>query len=297
MGLVNRVRVCFRFDDPKGSSDHALEARVLDVFRHFGFPLTVAVVPFSPQGNHYVALRRQDVPHLTEAHEGGRIEVALHGYQHKAISRDPRDIPSEFYGIASHQQSAMMREGKAVLEAVFGAAVQGFVPPWNTHDESTLDAASALGFSWLGCGVQRGGRTRHPVVIPKTCSMRLDSARAALASASRYRDRDPVLIFVFHPDNFAEFRSPPGPGEGPPHLSIPKLEQILKNLASQPEHLSVSTLGDVAGFLESNKKLWTAADFDFLESISWRFRNRLPVGFLSGRSKWGVIRAAIRDSR
>lgn len=292
-GRAGPIRVCFRFDDPRANSDHALEARVLEVFRSYGFPLTVAVVPFSLEGEAYRALQPGDLPHISEAHDSGHVEVALHGYRHKAISNDPGGVSSEFFGVDRSRQLETIRAGKVVLEEVFGVPMRGFVPPWNTHDQNTLDASAELGFSYLSCGVQAGGSITKPLVIPKTCSMRRAEAHSALWSAKRHLACEPVIVFVFHPDNFVEFRSPPGPGEGPAFLSIPKLGQILADFAGEQAWITVCTLAEVSQTLETGRTLWTSVEYDFIRRASWRLRTRFPLGFCSISSKRRALSGAL----
>jgi peptidoglycan/xylan/chitin deacetylase (PgdA/CDA1 family) len=290
-GIVDhaRIRVCFRFDDPSARSDHDLEARVLDVFAGFGVKLTVAVVPFGRDGDALRPLRRTDVPHLTAAHGEGRIEVALHGYCHEANSRDRSGIPSEFRTVPLELQRQRLADGRQVLQQAFDTEVSGFVPPWNTYDATTVEATKRLGFGYFSAGLGTGSAGSQPVLIPKTSSLRAGEAGHAIGSATRFRFCAPVVVFVFHPDQFVEFRSPPARGEPPPFLSLDALRSFLRRLADEVEQVEVVTLAELAEDLGARTRLWCAQDFDRFGRVSHRLRQRLPSGFFSTRPKWFIL--------
>ncbi|HRP94672.1 MAG TPA: DUF2334 domain-containing protein [Rhodocyclaceae bacterium] len=284
-----RIRVCFRFDDPSARSDHGLEARVLEVFAGFGARLTVAIVPFGREGGALRPLRRTDVPHLAAAHGEGRIEVALHGYCHEAHARSRDGIPSEFRTVPLALQLQRMADGRQVLQQAFGAEVSGFVPPWNTYDAATVEATKRLGFGYLSAGLGAGRAGSQPVLIPKTSSLRAGEAGHAIGSATRFRSCAPVVVFVFHPDQFVEFRSPPAQGEPPPFLSLDALRSFLQRLADEAGRVEVLTLAELAADLGARTRLWCAQDFDRFGRMSHRLRQRLPSGFFSTRPKWSIL--------
>jgi peptidoglycan/xylan/chitin deacetylase (PgdA/CDA1 family) len=262
---------------------------VLDLFAHFGIRLTVAVVPYSHDGKDFTPLQIRDVPHLADAHQTGKIEVALHGYRHKANSRGQDGLPSEFRGVPLADQLDFIRQGKNVLEVAFATRMNGFVPPWNTYDVVTLRTVSQLGFSYLSSGIGDGKVGQYPVVIPKTSSMHVDQAKQSVASALVYRHCSPVVVFVFHPDNFVEFRYPPGLGEKAPYLSLSKLEEILRLIKVHHDKIATVTLFELAQELSRCSRMWCTHDFNRIGKLSYRVRQRLPTGFLSTHSKWKLI--------
>ena len=133
-------------------------------------------------------------------------------------------MPSEFFGVPFDEQSRLIAEGNAHLAALFGRRIKGFVPPWNTYDHSTLRALALAGFEFLSAGPEFIESDPLPVV-PATCS--LHNARQAVEGAWYFQALAPLVVVVFHPDDFHEFKLQPLPDDPPSFTSLPELEALL----------------------------------------------------------------------
>ena len=235
------VSICFRFDDASAKSDHKLEHAVFNVFGRFDVPLCVAVIPFAGAGEP-VPLLPQNAAHLFDAARAGVIEVALHGHSHRHRGNDVRGRRTEFSGLLPADQTRLIREGMQHLASAFNHRIQGFVPPWNTYDASTTQALAEAGFEFLSVGfdVYRYGRLP---VVPVTCTLR--TARIAIQKARCFEWLAPVVVVVFHSDDFMEHRYPPRHDESFPAMNLRGLEALLGWIKTEQD-LHVEALSHIA---------------------------------------------------
>lgn len=148
---MSMIDVAIRFDDPSAVSDHALERAILHAMACHGVCATFATIPHA--GQH--ALSADDVPHLVEARQSGRLEIAQHGFSHESC-RPGGSLPSEFAGLDRAAQTDKITAGRSTLEQVFGVAIRGFVPPFNTFDQVTASILSDQDFLYLSAGGEHG---------------------------------------------------------------------------------------------------------------------------------------------
>jgi peptidoglycan/xylan/chitin deacetylase (PgdA/CDA1 family) len=287
------ISVCFRFDDPSATSDHDLERVVLDLLARFEVPVCVATIPFSqaPNGG-MVPLSAQNAAHLLEAAKGGAIEIAQHGHSHIRRGVTELGLRSEFAGVPAIEQRRLIREGMEHLSCLFRQRIKGFVPPWNTYDRSTAQAVDEAGFEFLSAGEEVITSGTLPVV-PGTCA--LHNVRRVVEEALCFRSLAPVLVAVFHPDDFVEFRSPPLPDEPPPHMSLRELESLLSWIKSIP-YVQLETLSRIATSVRSGTPLQNPADL----SLPYRVKALVPP-ILVRSGDWttipGVLWGALRRRR
>lgn len=288
------VSLAFRLDDPSPASDHALERRLIQIFARRRVPLTVAAIPFAvARSGEPLSASPATLPHLMEAHEAGEIEVALHGHSH--VDRAPAGAgPSEYRGVALTTQRELLAAGKACLAGVFGESIAGFVPPWNTYDEHTLTAAADNGFAYLSAGDWTPAGARAVYTIPRTC--RLDRLPAALREARRYAAQAPVVVVVLHPDNFAEFRSPPTAGEEGSITDLPSLDALLVQVTAAGPDVRCLMLSELARERRA-RRLWWRRDPGWLGRLPDRVRARLPRYVAFSTSRTAVLWQAFRTER
>ena len=192
------IDVAIRFDDPSTVSDHALERGILHAMAMHDVCVTFAVIPHA--GQH--ALSADDVPHLVEARQSGRMEIAQHGFSHEPCQAEA-SLPSEFAGLDPVEQTKKIVAGRATLEQVFGCAIPGFVPPFNTFDHITAAVLSELGFLYLSAGSEHGSAEPGRLTeLPRTCQ--LTELRPALAEARRHPHGDLAIVAVMHHYDFQE---------------------------------------------------------------------------------------------
>ncbi len=133
--------VVFRNDDIQPWYKFETMQAVDRVFIEEDVPVTLGVIP---------AVEGEDSP-ITESDQTceylqsllrdhpGQFEIATHGYTHD--QRTDFYNGSEFGGIPNETQSAWMTTGTEVLADCTGVRPRTFIPPMNTYDDGTVEAA------------------------------------------------------------------------------------------------------------------------------------------------------------
>jgi peptidoglycan/xylan/chitin deacetylase (PgdA/CDA1 family) len=294
-----KIRLCFRLDDPHAQSDHTLEAAIFRVFEKFSVPLSVAVVPFkgTTGPEQLVGASRENMSHVADGIRDGRIELLQHGYAHARNTMAPKVPLSEFVGVEEASQARLITVGRRQLEDGFGVSISGFVPPWNSYDETTTRVLTNAGFRFLSAGVEAAKypkilkATRGPMTVPCTCN--LLTLESSIEEALRFQTTSPALVCVFHPDDFEEFRDPPAPGERMPYTNLRVLEKQLAWVRTINE-ISVSSIGELSEEASQNGGLTHVSDVWWFRHLPHRYSRLLPRAILFGRSPIDVFRAALR---
>lgn len=284
------IHLAFRLDDPSPTSDHALEREILERFRATGFPLTCAVVPYSCGGGDERPLAAGEVSHLVDARREGVLEVALHGYCHRCLTRLSDGNSSEFSGVEASRQREALARGKARLEAVFATPVTGFVPPWNSYDATTLRLLDEIGFSYLSADWALVGEDALPFpVIPHTCN--LIHLQEAVADAREFPAAEPAVVVILHHFDFAES------GSGNAGTDLDELARLLAWVGDRPD-IACSSLGGLAARFgpETCRRNLTLARWR--SGLHWRLQRLLPrYALLNGsnvRFAYAVGRRALQ---
>jgi peptidoglycan/xylan/chitin deacetylase (PgdA/CDA1 family) len=285
------ISVCFRFDDPSATSDHALERRIVEIFARRDVPLCVAAIPFSRAiGGESIPLSAQNAAHLVEAAGAGVVEIAQHGHSHIRRGSDARGMRSEFAGVPAAEQVRLIREGMEHLASLFSCHIKGFVPPWNTYDQSTVRAVDEAGFQYLSAGDEVLA-SRTVAIVPRTCTLR--TVRSVLERAFRFRSLAPVVVAVFHPDDFEEFKYPPRPDEPPPFTSLLELDALLGWVKSTPQ-LQAEAIGCIAESSRNGTRLRNPAEL----RLPYRVKASVPP-MLARSGAWrtytGTLWGALRS--
>lgn len=228
-----------RYDDCSALSPEDLERRILQICARTGVPVTFGVVPEIGKGDNHLpdsagnlplSQSRKDL--LSEARSAGTLEIAMHGFAHRAASTGVR---SEFAQVPAARQLEIIGRGKAELE-FFAGPLATFIPPWNSYDGNTLSALDQTGFTVLSADVAGSANLslgiRH---VPATCL--IPDVRRAIASARR--SGGGIVIAYFHPYEFTE----KDPKRG--IFSLAEFESTLGWLAAQSDvqTLTLSEIG------------------------------------------------------
>ena len=292
-----KIRLCFRLDDPHACSDHSLETAIFALFAKYDVPLCAAVIPFYriAGSESLVGACRDNMPHVAEGLRAGRIELAQHGCLHLRATTSGEQR-SEFAGVDEAMQTKRTIEGRRQLEAGFSTVVNGFVPPWNSYDETTTRVLGKARFRFISAGIKAPKYPRNakpisgPIAVPLTCNLK--SLESAIEQALRFRRASPAVVCVLHPDEFEEFRDPPALGEQLPFMNLQGLERKLAWFRSIPE-VSTCSIGDLAEEALAGGSLMHVTDAWWYCRVPQRFRQRLPhsILFRSGPSSLlpGVI--------
>lgn len=258
------IRVALRFDDPSVATDHDLEVAIFELLERYGIPATVAATPFHRQGEACQALSADNAPHLIAAHGKGIIEIAQHGYSHEQRSFTKGGKKSEFAGLAANEQARLISEGRDLLTRMFGCDITGFVPPWNTCDVSTVEAARDLDFQYFSASYD-APTVKKLTWLPRTCQIK--DVVTAVEEARRYSWSRPLVIAVMHHYDFYEL------GSSEARIDLTGLRERLAWLNAQP-NLRTITLDTMSrecrgcigpGRMESLKGI-----------LPWRLRRWLP---------------------
>jgi len=257
------INIALRFDDPSSKSNHDLERKLVDCLAKCGACATFAVIPYVEKQ----PLRGHAVSHLVAAQDFDIIEIAQHGLTHESLIAD-RNLPSEFQGAHPKEQLRRVIAGKGILEAVFGRPIYGFIPPFNTFDQNTIDALEDTGFRYISAGIEHGlPITRALAQVPRTCQAR--ELRAAVAEAQRRTNTASTIIAVIHHYDFEEH----GPSKS--KLTWSEFERLILWLKQQ-RNVRVVTLRDLANLYDA--RTWHSAvrRGRFVQRLHWRLRNFLP---------------------
>lgn len=264
-GLPNdaMIDVALRFDDPSAASDHALERGILHAMAAHDVCATFAVIPNA--GQH--TLSAGSVPHLIEAQQCGRVEIAQHGFSHESWHPNA-DLPSEFSGLDPAAQMEKIAAGRAALEQVFGNTIRGFVPPFNTFDQATASVLSERGFLYLSAGGEHGLiESSRLTQLPRTCQ--ITELRRALAEARRRPQGELAIVAVMHHYDFRES----GHADAP--LTLQQLSELFRWLRQQPD-VRLNTLSQLA--VRHDTETWRKAVWRnrWVQRRHWRIRSVFP---------------------
>lgn len=240
------IRLAFRLDDPSVTSDRKLEEGIIQHLSAHSLKASFAVVPFRFIGEEKIPLTGSRASHMIDARRRGVLEIALHGYTHTRTANSTTDKPTEFMGLSTSQQLALIGEGKGLLEELFGCGVNGFVPPWNSYDAKTLAAVQQLGFGYVSAGRSVVRPPKGLAVIPFTC--RIDEVEQAVLEARGYRDRPAIVVAIMHHYDFVEA------GESKPRTDLARFGALLEWVSRQPD-VDVVTLAGMAASLTDKDRL------------------------------------------
>lgn len=276
--MTRTVHIVLRFDDPSPTTDHALERKIFAILGELDITATVAAVPFGISTDGLIPLTRDNAPHLIAAHADGIIEIAQHGYAHQHMSSTPK-MPSEFWGVPADEQHRCIDEGHDQLAQTFGHPIRGFIPPWNTYDDTTAHHLAARSYTYLS-----GSLATPPTyykttlcLIPLTCD--IHQLHQAYAEACRHPFLSSTIVVVMHNYDFLENTNNPG------ILSLQAFRETLLWLKQQPE-VRFITLGHLAknlGVAKSQAALWRNLK---RFRLHWRLQRRLPRMLLMTHALW-----------
>ena len=243
-----QIAVVFRYDDyhaRRGAQDTrklAIERRAFEAFAAQRVPLTVGVAPHMcedycrPDNDRFYDLEQdgERLRTLTEFVRGGMVEPALHGWDHQDAKRSAR--ASEFAGLAVDAQTQRLRAGKQALEGLLGTDVHTVIPPWNTYDAATVQAAEATGLSCIA-NSPMGPAVRSGLgFVPQTCSL---GELARVLDRLAQRPGRWLVGTLFH--HFSFFESDDPLARAYASLSLSALDGLLQRCAQDPAVVALTT--------------------------------------------------------
>lgn len=235
------IRIVFRFDDPSETSHRGVEQGIIEALRMHKACATFACIPFRYVEGALLPISCNRAMPLVEAANDGTIEVALHGHSHRCYTEEPA-LPSEFTTRPAKEQASLIQEGSSLLSEVFGQRPIGFVPPWNTFDDTTIGILEAAGFEYLSAGAEHAGR-QHSVLKQLHRTSHLSQIDAVTRECVRFRHLNYTAIFVMHHYDFRES------GAKQAIIDLEGFQGILAQLKSISD-LQVITLQELAKTLQ-----------------------------------------------
>jgi hypothetical protein len=236
-----KISVLLRIDD-YGIDNTAIYESLFRTSGTLGIPLNVGVVPFKCDssgfpGNRH-GLTENQVALLKRGIDSCRVNIALHGYCHRA-NYLKRNGTSEFYGSPPEVQHASIREGKEYLDSIFDTRVITFIPPWNSYDDITLSVLSGLGFRLISPANYglTGSGSPSMKYLPYTTD--LAHVRAVIEKLAGEAEGNPATIVVlFHTYDFLEdqanstagYASQKSPRQ---RMTLPEYAQLLQWMKQQ----------------------------------------------------------------
>ena len=207
---ANQITVVFRFDDYSSRSSTEFEVRLINAFRKYNAVCTFGVIPYACTGDKH-DIRPQGVAPLTlekaailkNAIEEGILEVALHGYSHQTIRSKSYGRYTEFSGLNLNSQVAKIAKGKNYLQKILDIKIATFIPPWNVYDTNTIRAIEKLGLKCFSASeLVKAPESSILKFAPSTCN--LLQLRHTVELARRVPDKQPVIVVLFHENDFLE---------------------------------------------------------------------------------------------
>jgi peptidoglycan/xylan/chitin deacetylase (PgdA/CDA1 family) len=272
------IEIALRFDDPSPTSDHALEREIFGILRELEIPATVAVVPYGNDDGNLVAIDEENVPHLVHAHSTGMIEVAQHGYAHQPLSTTSDGSNSEFWGVPAEKQAFRIDAGLNRLTQTFKQPPRGFIPPWNTYDNTTASHLATRGFDYLSGSLATPAVDKQKIcVIPRTCDVH--QLRQAYAESRHFPFVSSTAVVIMHHYDFMEFQDKPG------KLSLTEFRNALLWLKQQSgvRFITLERLAKTLGVIRSRQALQRHFK---REQLHWRIKRHLPRTLLMTRPIW-----------
>ncbi len=276
------IRVALRFDDPSAVSLHDLEEDIFSALDAFGVPATVAAIPHAlDDAGHAAPITADAVPHLVKAARAGIIEVAQHGYAHRSLNKTTSGANSEFFGVPAQRQEQMIDEGRRRLGMVFGRPPAGFVPPWNTYDEATLEILARQGFQYISASFGPHVPKPSPLKnIPRSCQLTM--LREALAEARKYQGTKPIIVPIVHHYDFIES------GAAEAAMDLPEFRELLGWLKAQPD-VHCLRIGELAASTSAAATHSAMQRHLRKDRLHWRLQRRLPRHLWMTAAYWRYL--------
>lgn len=209
----NGVSLVIRYDDygaaylPSCGARLAVEQMLHDQTVAHGWPWVNAITPLQSVDTHNVHETRtvhlvEDPPRvalLRDMMAKGCCEPAVHGLTHHTWKQLPR-YGTEFAGLPLDRQTEILRTAKSEVEGLTGRSVGVFVPPWNSYDEATVEAAGEVGLTLVSTGLMTFVPGAPPVdVVPAT--VELIHLRQIMDAGHQYPPGS-VLVILLHGTDF-----------------------------------------------------------------------------------------------
>ncbi|HEU4950859.1 MAG TPA: DUF2334 domain-containing protein [Holophagaceae bacterium] len=150
------ARYILRFDDICPTMNWEVWEAIEALLDRHGVRPILAVVPDNQDPKLQVDAPRADFWERVRGWQAKGYTIALHGYQHRYINRNPGIMgltrQSEFAGLPRAEQEAKLRAGLAIFEAE-GVRADAWVAPSHSFDKVTVALLAELGVPVISDGL------------------------------------------------------------------------------------------------------------------------------------------------
>lgn len=129
-----QIRVVFRYDDFQLINDSTNE-KVVKLLNKYDIPVVLGVIPCNTDEDFVFDINNEFLTYIKNAEKKDLIEIALHGLNHRRMTPY-----GEMKGLSYEEQYRRIKKGKTLLETALSCKISTYIPPWNAHDENTIEA-------------------------------------------------------------------------------------------------------------------------------------------------------------
>lgn len=154
----SKARYILRFDDICPTMNWTVWEKIEALLDKYSVCPILAVVPDNVDANLMVEPARTDFWEKVSQWQAKGYAIALHGYQHKYVNKNPGLMrltkQSEFSGLAREEQEEKIRQGLEIFSA-HGIRADAWVAPSHSFDQTTLDVLQCHGVDVVSDGLWR----------------------------------------------------------------------------------------------------------------------------------------------
>ena len=209
-----RLKILFRFDDFT-LVNNTFQDSLIKIFTNNEIPLNLGIIPYdqSSEPRPLFSFSPEQIELFSELVRQGKIDPALHGYNHKLNSI------SEFNKLSFADQYDRIQKGKIFLDSLLKVKVCTFIPPWNSYDRNTVSALTKLGFTIISSDLFGQATNDSIGYLPCTYDRIQDLKRIIQLN----QNRNGILVVMFHQYDFSGYTKT----GTDPFCSLEELNQLL----------------------------------------------------------------------
>ncbi|HOC87070.1 MAG TPA: DUF2334 domain-containing protein [Prolixibacteraceae bacterium] len=187
---ANQINIIFRYDDYTLEGNPVKDSIVALFFKH-NIPLVLGIIPFDSNDEPLFGKNFNFAHALSSAVKDGRIEIALHGYNHELINGE-----AEFSRLDYKEQVRRVKRGKSFLDSIFQTNVVSFIPPWNVYDHNTFKALHENGFHIISSSLANLTSDQFDFCYFPYTTEEMDHVRTLISDNI---NREGIIVVMFNP--------------------------------------------------------------------------------------------------
>lgn len=182
---------------------------------------------------------------------------------------------------SGNSTSRSCSERSGTLQKLFGVPINGFVPPWNSYDITTLQVLEQVGLNYLSASWETPLKYRGKLtVLPATCH--LSRLRLAITEARPFIRLSPIFVVLMHHYDFSET------GNCKATTNLYDFEKLLEWIKLQ-EDVQMLTLNDIAAIITPEQCLRVLCRQKWKQRLHWRLQACFPKYCFISKPLWQVV--------